>query len=146
MMNGKRFNEQEQINPVEIEDSDEVETKGKTDPYGNLEWAVGSGDDFVCFDYHVEDDYVILHSVINSETGGFIQDFEAPVRVPRTEAAKEARSLVEHALDWCANNDVRHSVKGWNQDPYYFVRCVRRDVEGLRAGERARVARKNGKS
>ena len=141
----KRFNEQEDINPVEIDDDPQIETKGKTDPYGKLEWAVGNGDDFVCFDYHVEGEYVILHSVINCETGSFIQDFDSPVRVPRTEAVKQARGLVENALDWCANNDLRHSVRGWNQDPYYFVRCVRRDIEGLRAGERAVVARKNWK-
>ena len=141
----KRFNEQEDINPVEIDDDPQIETKGKTDPYGKLEWAVGNGDDFVCFDFHAEYGYVILHAVLNSETGHFIEDFEPPVKVPFTQAVAEARNLVESALDWCVNNDVRHSVKGWNQDPYYFVRCVRRTVEGLRAGERVIVARKNWK-
>ena len=51
-----------------------------TDPYGSLEYAVGSGDDFWCFDFHVDESRkrVRLHAVINSETGSFIQDAETP--------------------------------------------------------------------
>jgi len=98
-----------------------------TDPYGILEYAVGSGDDFICFDYCVDDadQRIRLHAVLNSETGSFIQDFDAPQWVPFDQAIDAAYDMVCAALDWAADNDVRHSRKGWNQDPFYFVRCVR---------------------
>lgn len=97
-----------------------------TDPYGALEYAVGSGDDFVCFDFHVDvaGRQVLLHAVVNSETGSYIEDFEAPGYYAFAEAPTMAQALVERALDWCIDNELRHSRKGWNQDPYYFVRAV----------------------
>lgn len=50
-----------------------------TDPYGHLEFCIGSADDFWCFDYHThKDNTITLHAVINSETGSFIMDAEPP--------------------------------------------------------------------
>jgi hypothetical protein len=114
-----------------------------TDPYGALEYAVGSGDDFVCFDYHVDEDRgaVLLHAVLNSETGHFIQDFEAPEWYPFAEAPTVALRLTEAALDWCADNDVRHTRKGWNQDAYYFVRCVVAAIARAQGAPYTRVPR-----
>ena len=44
-----------------------------TNPYGLLGYAVGSGDDFWCFDYALlEDGRMVLSATINSETGCFI--------------------------------------------------------------------------
>ncbi len=111
-----------------------------TDPYGDLEFAVGNGDDFHCFDYaifeHKKQSYIVLHSVINSETGAFIQDGEYLVMNLEKDFEGEvlavARNLVGSALDWCAegggDKPIRHSNKGWNQDPYYFVRAVARAI------------------
>ena len=99
----------------------------QTDPYGSLSFAVGSDDDFVCFDYHVGARRVVLHAVVNSETGHFLEDF-AKVEVRREDAFASAVALVDRALDWCAENGVRLSLKGWDQDPYYFARAVRADM------------------
>jgi hypothetical protein len=102
-----------------------------TDPYGNLLFAVGSGDDFWCFDYATHGDGTMtLHAMINSETGSFIQNAEEPVRVPYAKAVAEAVRLTDRALEWAADNEVRLDMKGWNQDPAYFVRAVRSIVEG----------------
>lgn len=98
--------------------------KLETDPYGNLEYAVGSGDDFICFDFACEDGWMKLHAVVNSETGSFIEDFGKAAIVRYQDAVAEAVSMTEAALDWCATNNVRLDLKGWNQDPYYFARKV----------------------
>ena len=120
-----------------------------TDPYGSLEYAVGSGDDFWCFDFYVDhpNKRVRLHAVINSETGSFIQDAEAPEWWSFGDAPLAAVRLVYAALDWCSDNQLRHTVRGWNQDPMYFARSVARAVataQGQRFAQR--VGRKNGKT
>jgi hypothetical protein len=97
------------------------------DPYEHLTWAIGTGDDFVCLDYTVSEDrtQVAFASVVNSETGSFIDNFGAqPTVVPAGEAVAYAQSLVCNALDW-ASDMPRLDMKGWNQDPTWFVRCVR---------------------
>ena len=106
-----------------------------TDPYGSLEFAIGSGDDFYCFDYYLHDNGdVTLHAVINSETGSFIQDAEPPVRVPAAQAVDEAKRLTSEALDWCylncGDDFIEHDTEGWNQDPSYFWRAVEAAVTG----------------
>jgi hypothetical protein len=110
-------------------EEDEMAKERLTDPYGLLEWAVGDGDDFVCFDFYVTQRRVLLHAVINSETGHFIDTLEK-MTVSRRDAFAEAVALVDRALDWAYANDVRLDLKGWNQDPYYFARCVRAIVDG----------------
>ena len=114
-----------------------------TDPYGELEYVVGSGDDFICFDYHVNATTreVRLHAVLNSETGSFIQNFEAPGSYAFSEAPTVAEALIERALDWCAENGLRHSRKGWNQDPYYFLRAVNAAIARAEGQPYTRVPR-----
>jgi hypothetical protein len=103
-----------------------LEYKDLTSPYGSLEFAIGSGDDFWCFDYAtVADRWVALHATINSESGSFIMDAPDGYHVvPYAEAATLALGLTDRALDWVADNNLRHTRRGWNQDPYYFFRCV----------------------
>lgn len=97
-----------------------------TDPYGYLEYAVGSGDDFHCFDFCVHNDgTVTLHAVINSETGSFIMNADDPVRVKAEDAVRVAQDMVWAALEWCTENEVRLTMAGWAQDPAYFVRSVK---------------------
>lgn len=98
----------------------------RLDPYGCLEFVIGSGDDFVCFDYSVDTSArtVRFASVVNSETGHFIQNFEDECTVPFAEAVAEAQRLVNAALDWCGENEVEHDAEGRNQDPQYLVRAV----------------------
>lgn len=111
----------------------------ETDPYGLLEFAVGSGDDFVCFDYEITKiegkSIVILHAVLNSETGSFIEGFGYEVihiNNPKfkvigemaQEVVSAAANMVNNALEWCSDNEVRHSKSGWNQNPNCFVRAV----------------------
>lgn len=97
------------------------------DPYGTLEFVIGSGDDFVCFDFALDTNRqrVALGSVLNSETGSFIQNFEDPWVGPCEQAVQVAREWTMLALDWVAENEVRLDMKGWNQDPAYFLRTVR---------------------
>jgi hypothetical protein len=108
----------------------------KTDPYGDLEYVVGSGDDFICFDWaffsHEGRNYVALHGTLNSETGSFIQDHDYTVLDwsgdMEGEALSKAYAMVSSALDWCAENDVRHDKTGWNQDAFYFIRSLARGL------------------
>lgn len=96
-----------------------------TDPYGLLTFSVGNEDDFICFDYHVQEDgKVILHSVLNCETSSFIENFEHPAIYEAKEAVAVAIEMVDRAVEWCKENKVKHCQKGWGQDPYYFSRMV----------------------
>lgn len=137
--------------PDEDRDEDErpdteaadAELMAQCDPYGELTFAIGSGDDFVCFDYAVSDDgeRIAIAATVNSETGHFIDGF-APTQVyPRALAAAAAADLVSQALDWCADNDLRPDMKGWNQDPAYFYRCVKRAAERFKGRSPARRQR-----
>jgi len=98
--------------------------KSPTDPYKLCNFAIGSGEDFICFDFSPSGRKVWLHSVVNSETGHFIEDFRSPVLVPRDAAVAYALEMVEDAIEWCALNDVKHDAKGWDQDEQYFARAV----------------------
>ncbi len=85
--------------PFTLEDYEAAIDFAETDPYGALEYAVGSGDDFVCFDFHQhENGDFTLHSVVNSETGCSIQDMEHPYRVPEDRAVFEALGLIDQGL------------------------------------------------
>ena len=111
----------------------------QTDPYGSLEFAIGSADDFYCFDYYLhDDDTVTLHAVINSETASFIQDAEEPFRVPFSQAVEEAQRLSDQAIDWCFEGGevIEHDTEGWNQDPSYFWRSVQAAIKGQGPVER----------
>ncbi len=111
-----------------------MKLKELTSPYGSLEFAVGSGDDFYCFDYALvkgiginRGHWLVLHSVINSETGHFIDRGDYQI-ISMMDYDDDALSFVSAALDWCQTNDIKHTKRGWNQDPFYFVRCVRNAV------------------
>lgn len=102
-----------------------------TDPYGHLIFAIGSDDDFFCYDYaELEDGTIVLHAVINSETGSFIMDAEPPTVCSKAEAPVIALGLTDQAVDWMCDNEVEHDADGWNQDIYYFYRCVLNHCEG----------------
>lgn len=116
----------ERLSALLISKSARVDQCDKTDPYGALEYVVGSGDDFICFDFVIDEtaSRVKLHAVLNSETGSFIQDFAEPEWVDFEHAVERAVALTAEALDWCLENRVRLDLKGWNQDPTYFARSV----------------------
>jgi hypothetical protein len=94
-----------------------------TSPYGSLEFAIGSGDDFLCMDYAIvsrgERCWVVLHATLNSETGHFIQNagYEIVPLGPKVQGA--VTGLMDGAFE-----EVPHSVKGWNQDSWYWYRAV----------------------
>jgi hypothetical protein len=95
-----------------------------TNPYGCLQWAIGNGDDFTCFDYAMlPDGRVILHSTFNTETGSYIGDCNYDV-VDALDAPAMALDMVGDGIDTAAMNETRHTKAGWNQDPYYFYRSV----------------------
>jgi hypothetical protein len=103
-----------------------------TSPYGFLEYALGSGDDFLCLDFTViyqpGRKWLVLHAVLNSETGHFIQGSGYEVlqltggskgKIGLEEVANTVMFMMDDAFD-----DVRHNKSGWNQDPWYFYRRV----------------------
>jgi hypothetical protein len=110
-----------------------------TNPYGALWYAIGNGDDFVCFDYATLRECgdgqirLALHATVNSDTASFIEGFGYFVETPEN-APAVALGMTDQALEWAAEpaydmwtkkyTNVRHSKRGWNQDPYYFYRSV----------------------
>lgn len=101
----------------------------KTDPYGHISWAVGSDDDFVCFDYYVErrTKRVLLHAVVNSETGHFVQDFIKPTWVAFATAPEAARDMVNSGVEWCIENGVRFNKRTYSARK--FAREVAKAVQ-----------------
>jgi hypothetical protein len=99
-----------------------------TNPYGVLRYAVGSAEDFYCFDFALVDGkrnrpLFVLDSAIHSQTG--LQSGVKPdLLVTPQDAVHAARDLVIEALEWCGSADVKHDRKVWNQDPAYFFRTV----------------------
>lgn len=112
----------------------------ETDPHGELTFCIGDEDDFYCFDYGLSDDRreILLHAVINCETGSWIQDAEPPTVARLCNAVAEAQRLVDQAVEWMAEGNmygnsltINHDTEGWNQDPQYFVRCVAECVASI---------------
>jgi len=109
-----------------------------TSPYGILEYAVGNsegdekydGDFTTFFDFaELPDGRMILHAVVNTESGGYIGDGEYVI-VPKSDAPMMAEEMVANALDAVYMNEVGHDTEGWNQDPFYFSRVVKAYVNG----------------
>ena len=107
-----------------------------TSPYGHLFYAIGSGDDFWCFDFAdvnagPRGRFIILHATINSETGGFIEDAPHGYKVmpansmaEQAAVVREAFGMADQAVEWCMHNDIRHGTKGWNQNDRFFPLSV----------------------
>jgi hypothetical protein len=105
--------------------------KRRLDPYGSLEYCIGSGDDFVCFEFGLQKSGRVLRieSVLNSETGHFIDRFHDPILidlavVSLTDLKEAIIDEIDSALDWCMENEVKHTKAGWNQDPFYLYRAI----------------------
>ena len=98
------------------------------DPYGVLAWAVGSEDDFICFDYGIADDGT-WHLASTLETDSFIQAFDKEFACFPEEVIENAIGMIDRALDWCSDNQVELDIDGWNQDPWYFARIVKWELE-----------------
>ncbi|MTI83899.1 MAG: hypothetical protein FH756_08315 [Firmicutes bacterium] len=121
--------------PDDLYDDNERPTtdKGKavyareaTDPYGALKFVAGSTKDFICFDYaRLPGNSIVLHSSINSESLGYMDDYEYFV-LHEESAAEAALAMVETALEWLAKNDVIHDQAHWGQGPYYFHQEISR--------------------
>jgi hypothetical protein len=104
-----------------------------------VEFSIGSSDDFHCFDYAIIIDttggkWLVLHSTINSKTGGFIEDGSYRV-ISFQDYDSDALGMVREALEWCRINEVKHDKRGWNQDPFYFHRAVHTAVGRARDKE-----------
>lgn len=115
--------------------ADEME-KAELDPYGHLNWCIGSEDDFWCFDYVADHKAKLMwiRATINSETGSFIQDAHTDWRKPIAfeNAPDYAMSLSDDACQWLAEggDPIEHDEEGWNQSIDWFCRCVLAEVEG----------------
>jgi hypothetical protein len=115
---------------IENWDKPGTELPNFTNPYGFLEYAIGNGDDFVCFDYAEIDTgprgtFIILHATRNCETSSFIEKADYAVLPCNTK--EECLTALRYAAWMCDElpfDDIRHSRSGWNQDGFYFVRAV----------------------
>jgi len=126
--------------PIEGWDKPGTELPNFTSPYGHLHFAVGTGDDFHCFDYArvnagPRGEFIVLHSTVNSETGCFIEGagYEVlPVNSmdEKQRAICEAFGMVDRAEEWLIWGDkpLRHSKSGWNQAPQSFAIAVARNL------------------
>lgn len=104
------------------------EARQLTSPFVRREFAVGTRDDFWCFDFAIlPNGRVALHAVINADSEGFFDD-GAYLVVPKEEAADQARRLVSMALEWCAEHGLSHSYRDCGKDPMCFARAVNRAV------------------
>ena len=122
--------------PIPRWDKPGTELPNFTSPYGHLLYAIGSVDDFYCFDYADVNAgprgcFIILHATINSDSGGFIEDAPHGYRVmpansmaERAAAVREAFGMADQAVEWCMHNDIRHSTKKWNQNDRFFPLSV----------------------
>jgi hypothetical protein len=112
---------------LDKDDIREGEARELTNPYGALHWGLGNGDDFHCFDYNgLDDGRIILHAACNSETGSFIMGAGYEV-VAADEAIDIAMGMTDMAVEWLYDGGgeyVEHDADGWNQDEWYFYRCI----------------------
>ena len=103
-----------------------------TDPYGRLEYTIGTEDDFWCFDYDYDPhgSWIVLHATINSESASFIEDILPPTSFEATEAHAAALKLVKDAREWCH----QEPTMGFVELPHdqEFPRAVWRAVEAMR--------------
>src|SRR6056297_1406837 len=68
-----------------------------TDTYRRLEFAAGSREDFICFDFSMIDSQTfVLHSVIYTSGCGFLSD-AAYCIIPAGQAAEAAHQIVREA-------------------------------------------------
>lgn len=96
-----------------------------TDPYGHLAYSLSDAKgigDLICWDYALNErkTLVRIHSVVNSESAGFIQDFMNVV-VPAAEALPEVLRQIDAAVDW------------FEGERYVGIRTIRRLVKSLAA-------------
>jgi hypothetical protein len=121
-----------------------------------LTFACGTGDDFHCFDWsEINVDagkFVVLHSVINSETGSFIQDGDYQILPANTEQEKKdvlraAFFMLDQAYEWLheagdplpdygdsedgEDEPSGHDEEGWNQSPYFFLADIAASLFGM---------------
>jgi hypothetical protein len=96
-----------------------------TNPYGSLQYAIGSGNDFLCMDHAFISrngkQWVVLHASRNSESGpgGYLEGAGYKI-VP---LGPKVQGVVFSMMDG-AFEEVQHSVRGWNQDRWYWYRAV----------------------
>lgn len=75
-------------------------------PFGMLNWTLGSADNFICFDYAVlRDGTVVLGSDVTSDSSCFTEAFRY-VHVDVPNALAEAEEMVSEAREWCEENEV----------------------------------------
>ena len=118
-------------------DVEGTELCNMTNPYGFLEYACGSGNDFVCFDahkFHVGPggEWIELAATANGDN--FIKGLSHEIMPVRSteecrSAVVVAQGMVDRAEQFQAEDPpVRHSIKGWNQHPMFFRNSVFREL------------------
>jgi hypothetical protein len=102
-----------------------------TDPYGNLEYSIGSEDDFWCFDYEInqEDGTVTLHAVINSETGHFIEDsYKDTYPIETHSIIDYVHEMFDEAHEWCIINGINFNYNETKITEWRFINDVSKSI------------------
>lgn len=104
-----------------------------TDPCRRLEFAVGSREDFICFDFSMIDNQTfVLHSVIHTSGCGFLSD-AAYCIVPAGHAVEAAYQMVREARQWCGEYGIEHDGLIWSSGPGDFLKAVQAFARPFRA-------------
>lgn len=110
-------------------DQERGKARALTSPYGSLQFGIGTGEEdeedlMFAFDHaELPDGKIVLHSIVNSDTGGYIED-DCYVVLDPVEAIAYAQQMVDTALERLAEAGLTHDAEGWNQSPAYFVASV----------------------
>jgi len=110
---------------------DRTQARELTSPYGSLQYCVGDGECFVCFDYAIlADNRVALHSVVHSEH--YLGELEY-VLVQPADAVNVATGLCEQTVQWCLDNEVDYNSEPdyLDSDAYSFVHAVEHALSKL---------------
>lgn len=117
-------------------------SEAESDPYGHITWSISvpvdpeetDETDLICFEHTIlKDGRVLLHAVLDCESGHFIEDF---VRCLCTAdgAVEEAEGIIDHAMDWFGEHahyeSLEHNTDEW-------LAALRQDL-GLAPVTRAR--------
>ena len=107
------------------------------DAYEHLTWTVGNDDWIACFDAVLSPDKtrIAYHTVVNCESGGFIETTEAGVI--RIENANKLFNLPDSYLDLCCEhymgdydhpidiNQCQKSIESWNRRIECLIRLAK---------------------
>lgn len=96
----------------------------RLDAYGHLTWTVGNEDWLACFDAIREGARIHYHTVVNCESGGFIDTLEDSY-VPLTpEGAASLKRLPDYWVSICRDNYIGETEPEYQVNDAETQRCI----------------------